>query len=162
MKGPFTTLCFSGECGFCEQCSSSLAHLPRKDEPGIPISDHCLTRAEDNLKIISPELYNKKCNTYHKRLKSLSIRDQTYVQDVIPKKCELHESVFGEPSVYTRIEGTHGAVCDDMYCKMMFTQSDDGTKALKYTGIPMYTRSSDDGCQLCAVCITKYPGYAKI
>ena len=162
MSGPFPTPCFSGECGFCEQCSSSLDHLPRKDDHGIPTSDHCLLRAEDNLKIISPELYNNKCKKYRKQLKSLSTQDLDYVADVIPKECKLHESVFGEPSTYTRIEGTHGAVCDDMYCKMMFTQSDDGTKALVYTEIPMYTRSSDDGCQLCAVCITKYPGYAKI
>ena len=160
MKGTYPVNCFSGECGLCECCSGSHTCLPRKTTHYFEdTSEDCLKRAKDNLKIISDDLYQEKTNDYMRKLHNLVEQEKKYVQEIIPDKCSLQESVYGGPSIYTRIKGIHGAICDDMYCKMRFINSDDFAKTIMYTEIPMYTRASDDGCQLCAVCITNYRGY---
>ncbi len=53
--------------------------------------------------------------------------------------------------VYTRIEGTHGCVCDNKHCFDMFYIAEEMEKMANYTSIPMYTKEKNH--ELCILCI---------
>ena len=52
---------------------------------------------------------------------------------------------------YKLLKNFHGYTCDTHHCQKLFDQSDDGTKALLYTTLPVFSRDREH--KLCAVCI---------
>ena len=78
-------------------------------------------------------------------------KEKVPLQETFPKTIGLDAEY--ERKKYHLIKGNHGAICDDTVCKAMYVKSHDSVHAMLYPTIPVYTRTSDDKCQLCVVCI---------
>ena len=143
----FAAECFSGECGLCHSCSSPMTKdktFSNYPEPLKRGEDACLFIG-DNI----TEYYQK----YHKVLNTMKYtpKEKVHLRETFPKTIGLDAEY--ERKKYHLIKGNHGAICDDTVCKAMYVKSHDSVHAMLYPTIPVYTRTSDDKCQLCVVCI---------
>jgi hypothetical protein len=133
----YATECFSGECGLCHGCSSPMAGEKLPDT-----TPECLKRGKDT-SIFNETRIKGDYTLYFKLLHGVK-RVNTKIEDKYGKK-------------YKKIEGYHGAICDDPICKSFYVSSGDDIHTLIYPEIPMYTRVSsgndNDMCQLCVLCV---------
>jgi hypothetical protein len=152
----FAAECFSGECGLCHSCSS-----PMTKDKTFSKCPEPLKRGRDMATIMGdklPEHYDK-YHTILKRIRYLP-KERVYLRDTFPKNIS-YEAV-DERRKYHLIKGSHGAICDDPVCKALYVSSDDSVHTFLYPHIPVYTRTSDDKCQLCVVCMNrKQPWWGK-
>ena len=142
----FTSPCFSGECELCPSCCDA---EPKSDEP------ESLQRAEDLKKFMGNRL-DDELNHYNKSLKKI-MKGAAYrnPSDIGFLKEKI---TYGDKLGYNKyhlIQESHSAVCDDQLCKVFFVSAHDNQKMMFYPNLPIYTRVSDNGHQLCAVCISR-------
>ena len=146
----FTTQCFSGECEFCKGCwdRKSIIHEPSQ-------RTEFLDRASDFKKFFSSDEITKELDLYNKTLKSI-IQRSDYISPSDPGLISKHKRMNGID--YTLIEdvlGSHSAICDSLICKIFYLNSHDSVKTMYFSKLPVYTRTSDDKMQFCAVCIER-------
>jgi len=147
--------CFSAQCGLCDVCCG------RNTETHVATFGDCLAHAESLAKFsvdlpTQIESYRNKINTLIHRSKASEPIGAEVFTGIIPDRFKVGEGLLKRPSVYNRLKGPHGAICDTPRCKTMYTGSPEYFHTSWFPHIPVYTRSHDDGCQLCILCLKQH------
>ena len=144
--------CFSGQCGLCGTCCGQDAPSTSRD---------CIARSEVLSKFYQGSLttdreeYMNKITQLMRREQGCLVHEKELLTGIIPTKFRVQEACFSGPSVYKKLETPHGAICDSPHCKMMYTSAPEYYHMSWFPQIPVYTRETDDGCQLCILCLKK-------
>ena len=147
----FSTECFSGECGLCKNCCQNtdesfqkIIHNKNEDE----------RRSEDLSKMMGKNYVQEVKDRYNKNLKewckNYSFKDP-YCYGYAPEI--KSETYTGRNEKYKIIDKIHNHVCNNTYCKMMYTTSTIWEQEKKYSLLPIYKNINKDNF-LCGPCLT--------
>lgn len=147
----FSTECFSGECGLCKNCCQNTEESLQKNIHNKPESER---RSEDLSKIIGKNNVQEFKDRYNKNLKewckNYSFKDP-FCYGYAPKN--KRETFTGRNEKYKIIDKIHKDVCDNLYCKMMYTTSTSWEQEKKYCLLPVYKNINEEK-YLCGPCLT--------
>ena len=134
--------CFSGDCGMCANCCR--VYDPSK----LQEYDR---RYKDMSKImVKPmieeyrDVYNKRLNTWAKNISYIDPFLYGYAKEKIKVNSEN----------YSLCKKVHSDVCNDPYCRVLYSTTDEYTQKTKYSKYPIYT-SDTRNIKLCGVCIDR-------
>jgi hypothetical protein len=146
----FTGTCFSGECGFCVECSQRCFN--KLEDPYTP---EPLRRAEDLSKFLGKKRVDDIMMDYNVKLKSWC-KENSYRNPEEPgrtKRILRLDRRGKDPVVFKLLMKSHGSVCDDPRCKVAYVSSSEWIHASTYPNLPIYDCESR-GIQLCGPCIS--------
>jgi len=134
--------CFSGECGLCSNCcnvndSSKLQERER--------------RYQDLSKIMGKNLIEEYREVYNKRMNTWA-KNKGYTDPFLYGYAK--EKIKLNSETYSLCKNVHSNVCDDSYCRALYTSTDEYTQKTKYSKYPIYTSDTRD-IKLCGVCIDR-------
>ena len=134
--------CFSGECGLCANCCKTQysSKLSEREQ-----------RYKDMAKILGKPLIEEYREVYNKRLNSWC-KNKGYTDPFLYGYARERVKVVTE--TYTLCKNFHSNVCDDSYCRALYTSTDEYTQKTKYSKYPIYTSDTRD-IKLCGVCIDR-------
>jgi len=140
--------CFSGQCGLCNKCNINSEYSFKE------IKINKMKRIEDLSKVMGKNYVQEVKDRYNKNLKewckNYSFKDP-YCYGYAP---EIKSETFtGRNEKYKIIDKIHKHVCDNTYCKMMYTTSTSWEQKKKYSLLPIYKNINKDNF-LCGPCLT--------
>lgn len=143
----YTAPCFSGDCGFCEECCSNNYIKTNPNELTM--------RAHDAIKFIGKNKVEEENDKYSKAIKQKMIKtDYRNPTDIgyMPRfvNYEIHPSHHMKYKLNQKI---HSEVCSNRICQVLFHSSHEEIQKSYYPKLPVYTRVTDNNHHLCSVCI---------
>ena len=108
-------------------------------------------RYKDMTKIMGENLIEEYREVYNKRLNSWC-KNKNYTDPFLYGYARERVKVVTE--TYTLCMNVHSNVCDDSYCRALYTSTDEYTQKTKYSKYPIYTSDTRD-IKLCGVCIDR-------
>ena len=134
--------CFSGDCGLCADCCNV------KDSSKVEEYER---RYKDMSKIMGKTLIEEYREVYNKRLNSWC-KNKGYTDPFLYGY--VKEKIKVNDETYTLCKKIHSDVCDDPYCRTLYTTTDEYTQKTKYSKYPIY-KSNTRNIQLCGICIDR-------
>ena len=134
--------CFSGECGLCANCCNV------KDSSKLGEREQ---RYKDMSKIMGKNLIEEYREVYNNRLNNWC-KNKGYTDPFLYGYAK--EKIKVNDETYTLCKKVHSDVCDDPYCRALYTTTDEYTQKNRYSKYPIYT-SDIRNIKLCGVCIDR-------
>ena len=128
---PYSSDCFSGECGLCFQCNRNYNDIKKLRFPQD--NNLKLSRTYD-MKLYSENYIQDIINDYNQKLKKIQYNFVSKKNN--NKKYHLKDSK---------------EICDTIRCQCIYMNSNQTMKQY-YEKLPIYKRE-DDLCKLCIICI---------
>jgi len=146
----FAYPCFSGECGFCASCCQRCFEKV-EDREGPEI----LRRADDLSTFLGKKRVDDIMMDYNSQLKGwCKSRGYRNPRDIGSTNPTLRITRKGRESLIFRlIRKSHGAICDDSWCKVGYVNSTEWIHTTTYTNLPIY--EGPTGIHFCGPCITR-------
>ena len=134
--------CFSGDCGMCSSCCSNYIG---KDNKNMNNND----RSKIVEKMIGKNGFEEHKKNYNRVLNEWC-KNKGYSDPWLYGWAQ--EKIKRGNNVYKLKLEKHDYVCSDIYCRMLY-ESETEWEQKKYNKYPIYV--SEDGLELCAICVEK-------
>jgi hypothetical protein len=152
----FATTCFSGECGFCPKCCERCFNRIKESDTPEPLG-----RAEDLSKFLGKKRVDDIMMNYNTKLKEwCEEKEYRNTKDIGWTKTKIIVPRRNKNSLQFRLlQESHGAVCDDPWCKVGYVNSTEWIHMSTYTNLPIYECKNDGGSiiHFCGPCMSREP-----
>jgi len=146
------TPCFSGECGYCNNCNP--IHNPCKEPENYSLSfakDLSRFYKKEDLENLS-EKYRVDVNKWCKKYGYLKPTDIGWARE----KVNINQSwIESNDVLYELIQSVHDGLCNNITCTMTYLQCPEWTRNKFYPVMPMYRSTKDKNVKLCGICVEK-------
>ena len=158
-KNVYPPSCFSGNCGFCENCDK----LPKiiADKPKeLELKERCKVLSKflkSDINQLS-ENYRNSINQINYREKmGIYNRASEYFRGILPDEIQVNECshIKDNYNKYIKLNRPHTKICDEPYCKAIYMSTPEYFQKSWYPNVPIYERATDTQLYLCHNCISK-------
>lgn len=159
MKFTNSAICFSNNCGMCDNCCSNTIdkfnnkQFDKKEEENKRERDLSKLLGKKNIEEITKS-YDKQMIEWCKKYQYIDPYCYGWAPEKI-KKENYPENIQN----YQLILNLHKENCDDLYCRMIYENSDSWTHKTRFPKLPLYKRilnvNNLEQNYLCALCVNR-------